>query len=275
MTQFPISDLDLFTNFATRAAYLAGMGKQAPPYNPALPIKGWADPAPTGQPYNVFDTTLGQVVQMSVPASSAGVNLPGVYNYPPFVAVPTDATEWGPFGEIGQVQPNTVCMQAAAQALAAAIAPLYPGKTVSVVDSTSMGIFRVVYGQDPRRQWGITVSPGGPAFTFAEALLELTYANGVGAPGHFAIVSGKLTWLADTPVTTAPAGAVTVPVPIGPLPPGCTFQFVNDDPSQPLFGSPIWMVVQTAAVPAITLAQVQALVAQYNAQPGVADIAIT
>ena len=66
--------------------------------------------------------------------------------------------------------------------------------------------------------------------------------------------------------------AVTLPVPIRPLLPDEQFQLVA--PSNPLFGQAAWMVVRTDLAPAITLAAVQQLVTEYNAQPGVTAIAI-
>jgi len=81
-----------------------------------------------------------------------------------------------------------------------------------------------------------------------------------------------LTWLQDPQATTAPANALTLPVPIRPLLPNEQFELVP--PSNPLFGTATWMVVRTDIQQAITLAEVQQLVAQYNAQPGVTAIAV-
>jgi hypothetical protein len=280
LLQYPISDLYLFTNYLDRAAYLAAVGTQAPPFNPALPIKGWADPAPGGQPYLMFDRAAppAYTVELAVPASAAGaVNLPGAYNYPAYVETPTDAQEVGPYGSIGQVSLHTLCMQADAQTLANEFTTLY-GKAVTVVDNSAKGIYYVVYGMDPRRQWGLQVA-GGPLFDYAQSFIEAAAEYGVGAPGHWTLASnnGKPptmlpTWVKDTPVTGAPADALTLPVPIRALLPDEQFQLVP--PSNPLFGQAAWMVVRTDLSPAITLAEVQQLVAQYNAQPGVTAIAI-
>jgi hypothetical protein len=285
LAQYPISELDLFPSYATRAAYLAATGKQAPPFNPALPLKAWFDSVALGADgpaaYIVFDSTsaaTGYEVAMGVPASSAGVNLVGTYNFPAYVEVPTDATETGPFGPVGLVEPNTVCLLADAQALAVAIAPLYPGKTVSVLDNSAKGIYRIVYGNDPRRQYGITVSGGGPSWQFAQSLIESKYVIGVGSPGHWAIAQegmtafAGLTWMADPQVTTAPAGALSVPVPIRALLPNEQFQLVP--PSNPLFSVATWMVVRTDMQLAVTLVQIQQLVAQYNAQAGVTPVTL-
>jgi hypothetical protein len=285
LPRYPISDLYLFANHADRAAYLAAAGTQAPPFNPALPIKGWADPAPSGQPYLMFDAAAppAYTVEVAVPASAAGrVNLPGAYNYPSYVETPTDAQMVGPYGLVGLVGPNTICLEADAQAIANRIAPLYPGHTVSVVDCSGMGIYHTVYGDDPRRQWGIAVSgsPPGSPLGFAQTFIKEQNSQGIGAPGQWVVgvpteggvTSAMLYWEPIPQVTVPPAGAVTLPVPIRPLLPNEQFHLVP--PANPLFGEATWMVVRTDLQPAITLAQVQALVAEYNEQPGVTAIAV-
>ena len=123
--QYQIATLDLFPVYATRAACQQATGQQAPPFDATQPIKGWANPAPSGDPYLVFDSTAaatGYVSQISLPAAQAAqLNLPGIYNYPAYVSPPTDAVEVGPYGPIGQVSPDQVCMQADAQAVANAL----------------------------------------------------------------------------------------------------------------------------------------------------------
>jgi|HubBroStandDraft_1064217.scaffolds.fasta_scaffold00983_10 hypothetical protein len=212
--QYQISTLDLFPVYTTRAAYQQATGQQAPPFDPTQPLKGWTDPAPTGQPYLVFDSTAvasSYVSQIALtPAQAAQLNLPGVYNYPAYVSPPTDAVEVGPYGPLGPASPDQVCLQADAQAVANQIAPLYPGQTISVVQENT-GIFHYVYGLDPRRQWYIQI---GNAGMVAQALIEAQNDHGDGAPGHWVFASGGLNWIYDEPVTVAPANALTIPVPI-------------------------------------------------------------
>jgi len=215
--QYQISTLDLFPVYATRAAYQQATGQQATPFDATEPLKGWADLAPSGQPYLVFDATAaatGYVSQMTLtPAQAALLNLPGVYTYPAYVSAPTDAIETGPYGPIGPVSPDQVCLQADAQAIANEIAPLYPGDAISVVQENS-GLFHYVYGLDPRRQWYLQA--GNQAFA-AQALIEARNAHGIGAPGHWALSSAGLNWVYDAPVTAAAANAIAIPVPIRPL----------------------------------------------------------
>jgi hypothetical protein len=212
--QYPISTLDLFPVYLTRAAYQQATAQQAQPFDAAQPLKGWADPAPTGQPYLVFDSTAvatGYISQMTLtPAQASQLNLPGAYNYPAYVSPPTDAQEVGPYGPLGLVSPDQVCLQAAAQAIANEIASLYPGQTLSVVQENS-GLFHYVYGLDPRRQWYIQI---GNTVILAQALIETQNLGGVGAPGNWTLTAMGLNWVPDTPVTTAPPNAINIPVPI-------------------------------------------------------------
>jgi hypothetical protein len=165
----------------------------------------------------VFDSTAiatGYISQITLPpAQAAQLNLSGVYIYPAYVSAPTDAQEVGPYGPIGAVSPNQVCLQADAQTIANQIAPLYPGETLSVVQENS-GVFHYVYGLDPRRQWYIQI---GNAAILAQALIETQNDYGVGAPGNWVLTSGALNWVYDAPVTATPPNSVTVPVPIRPL----------------------------------------------------------
>ena len=288
LRQYPISDLYLFASYSTRPAYVAAAGTQAPPFNPALPVKQWLDPAPSGQPYLVFDTTAGKTLELPIPASVAGaVNLPGTYNYPAYVETPTDAMIDCVASYVAStpIDPSTLCLQAEAQAIASAITPLFPGRTVTVADGSAVGVFFSAYPTDePRRQWCLLVdgvSPSGAGFNlYAKTLMLQSYSAGVGAPGHwfYGPIQDEpatvlyIQWVEDPQVTTAPAGAITLPAPIRPLLPAEEFELIP--PPDPLFGTATWMVVRTDMQPAITLAQIQQLVAQYNEQPGVAAITI-
>jgi hypothetical protein len=215
--QYQISTLNLFPVYTTRAAYQQATGQQAPPFDPTQPVKGWADPAPTGQPYLVFDSTAvgtGYLNQLTLSSSQAAqLNLPGTYNYPAYVSPPTDAVEVGPFGPIGATSPDVVCLQTDAQALANELAPLYPRQTLAVVQGTG-GVFHYQYGLDPRRVWAIQA---GNISLIAQQLIEAKNVHGVGAPGHWTLASTGLNWIYDPPVSTAPPNSLTLPVPVRPL----------------------------------------------------------
>lgn len=268
-----LNQLALFPVYASRAA-AESAGLTVPAFNASLPIKPWVDPnGAAGGTYNVFDSTspsTGYIVQLTVPKSSAALNLPGGDTYSAYVALPTDALEYSPFGLVGPVSPDTVCLEADAQALATLFTALY-GQTVSVVDHTASGVYRVVYGTDPRRQWGFQVA-GGPSFSYAQSFIEAQAMHGVGAPGHWALTSnnGKPatmipTWIQDFPPTTPQPGELTAPTPIRALLPG---EAIQPTPGQ-FPGSNEFQVVDLAAqITAIEaqIAQLQATLAQLQAQ---------
>src|SRR5579862_1513578 len=131
--QYQIAALNLFPVYTTRAAYQQATGRQAPPFDPAQPVKGWLDPTPSGQPYLVFDSnaaSTGYLSQLNLtPAQATSLNLPGAYNYPACVAAPTAALEVGPFGPVGPASPDMICLQTDAASVASAIASLFPGQT--------------------------------------------------------------------------------------------------------------------------------------------------
>jgi hypothetical protein len=163
--------------------------------------------------------------------------------YLPFVETPTDAVQLGPEGESSPISPDTVCLKADAQAFVTnLIAPLFPGKAATITDESAVGVYHVQYGTDPRRQWGLLIdgeSPNGPGFaSYIKLLMLLSYAEGVGRPGHMIYVP-------------APGEPANDP----------TFQWIPDPPAP-------------TPVNGVTLGQVFTLVAQYNAQPGVTAITI-
>jgi hypothetical protein len=286
-TNTPISSLYLFPVYPTRAAYLAATGQAAPPFDPKQPVKQWLDPAPNGQPYLMFDTTAGKLLSLPLPAAVASVlNLPGAATYATFVETPTAATQNCPYVAPTPLDPATLCLETEAQAVASAIAFLFPGKTVTVAQEVYGMFYAVFPAAELRRQWCILVngvSPSGAGLNLhAKTLMILSYIGGVGAPGYwiYAPASGEpandptLQWIPDPHANTPPVGALTLPVPISPL--AANQQFVLVPPNDPAFasGGSTWMVATIPPPAVITLAQVQQLVAQYDAQPGVTQIAI-
>ncbi len=258
--QYSLATLNLFTVYASRAAYLQATGKQAPPFDPTRPAQYWEEPTQAGKSgsvtYYAIDTNspaTGYLAQLTIPcAQAASVNLPGVYNYPTYVSAPTDAVESGPFGIIGAVSPDTVCTQADAQATANAIAFLFPGQTPSVIQQNN-GLFHNTYGVDPRRAWYIQI---GTLMMLAQALIESQNSHGIGYPGAFDKANGGVVWIAGTPVTQPPAGQAAIATPVRQLLPNEVITQVP--PSNPLFGQPTWVVERTdiaQATPAPTEAQ--------------------
>jgi len=173
--------------------------------------------------------------------------------YPPFVDTPTDAQLMGPNGFICLVNTSELCSAADAQAIANMVAPLFPGKTVSIFDAsvTANSAYYIVYKVDTRRQWVLLVngvSPGAPAGTtnaymwptYIKTLMLQSYAQGVGAPGSFIYAP-------------APGEPANDP----------TFQWI-----------PTPQVVAAPVAAPITLADVQSLITAYNSQAGVAPVAL-
>lgn len=275
--QYQVSALNLFPVYATRAAYQQASGQQAPPFDPAQPVKGWVDPAPSGQPYLVFDSTAastGYLSQISVPAAQASrVNLPGTYLYPAYIAKPTNATELGPFGPVGPASPDMICLQSDASAVATTLAPLFPGQSLAVFETMKQGQAMYYYAypaDEPRRAWAFQVRINGSLTTmFAQQLIEAQNVHGAGAPGHWALGATGLTWVYDPPVTAAPANAVTLAAPVRPLLPNEQIVHVAGTLFNP---SGTWIVERTdlpqAPAPETSdqqLADLKAAVAQIQA----------
>jgi hypothetical protein len=245
--QYQLSTLDLFPVYASRAAYQQATGNQAPPFDPSRAPQYWECQSQAGKSgtvtYLIVDTTdaaTGYLGQLTITAAAAAsVNLPGIYTYTPYVSALTDAIVVGPFGFVGTASPDAVCLQADAQAVANAIAPLYPGLTPTVAQGNS-GVYHYIYGVDPRRVWFIQI---GTHTYLAQGLIEAQYSHGIGYPGAFQLQNNALIWVAGTPVTQPPANEQAVAVPIRQLLPN--EKIVEVPPSNPLFGQPSLMVERT------------------------------
>jgi hypothetical protein len=242
--QYQLSTLDLFPVYASRAAYQQATGNQAPPFDSTRAPQYWEDPSEAGKSgtvtYLIVDTAnpaTGYLGQLTITAAAAArVNLPGIYIWPPYVSAPTDAIEVGPFGTVGAASPDAVCLQADAQAVANAIAPLFPGVTPTVAQDNN-GVYHYTYGVDPRRVWYVQV---GTRSFIAQGLIEAEYSHGVGYPGSFQLQNSAVVWVAGTPVTQPPATQLAVAVPIRQLLPN--EQIAEVPPSNPLFGQPTFVV---------------------------------
>ena len=176
------------------------------------------------------------------------------FTYPVFVDTPTDALLMGPNGFICLLNPAEVCLQADAQKVADGLASLFPGKSVTIYDAsvTSGSPYYVMYRNDPRRQWVLLVdgvSPGAPKGTtdpkmwpqYVKTLMIQSYAQGVGAPGHFQYA----------PASGEPA----------------------NDPSFEWVPDPQVVVVPVVNTP-ITVDQIEQLITAYNSQAGVTAVSL-
>jgi hypothetical protein len=158
--------------------------------------------------------------------------MPNVYPYPPYKEIPTDAVLMrpGPTGPVvdGPIPANEVCSIADAQNQVDAIAPLFPGQKLVVVDNSNTGIYFTKYGSDPRKQWGIAIegtdvivnglrqmtqtftTPTGSAIIgslvvpYAQSLIEAAAVEGVGHPGHWIVGGNFVNWVVDPVSVPAP-----------------------------------------------------------------------
>jgi hypothetical protein len=271
---FPVSQLALFpdhTGTTLQAAQAAGLPVK--PFNPNQAIQAWFDPAPADGIYNVLDTTNaagGYIDQVVVaPAQAAVMNLPGTYAFPAYAPAPCIVTlmEGGMVAGGGDIS-SDVCLETDAQEIVNEIAPLYPGQTLTAI-LLGTGVYSYVYAAgELRREYAIKSG----AQTIAgnvQALIQAKNAGGVGAPGNWRLVAlpgsayTALTWVPTPQITAAPAGAVTLPVPIRPLGPGEAIVPVTGV----LPGSNAFQVVDAAAQRAAIQTQIDALEAELAALP--------
>ncbi len=240
-----LSDRNKFPVYATRAAFMAASGGiDAPPFNPAWPIKQWFDPAAVDGPnsYSIWNGSVAAPGLISLVLSGAEaktVNLQGHPAYPAYVPAPTLARRVLHFNgsDIGapQVVPaNILSTLDQANQLAALVG-------AKVVDaSTATPFFVYEWDAETRRPFALQYQgasadvSGGP---FVGDLLIGMNANGVGAPGHWDMSNSKLTWVADT-VDDGTGGHPTMEVPLAPLP----GEVLVSIPTGIAFSGPFWEV---------------------------------
>ena len=139
--------------------------------------------------------------------------------FPPFTEAPSTALEFGPEGPIGYVSPTLLCLQSDAQGVMEAIAPLYKGQTLTLVDNDPSGLYYVLYpATELRRQWGINAN-GVLLIQYAASLIAAQNAYGVGHPGSWqmvpyvgadAVYPPRLMWVPSGPGFTP--GEATAPL---------------------------------------------------------------
>jgi hypothetical protein len=234
----------------------------APRFNPTMPAKSWEGHG-SFQVFDAGNSVNGYLTAIDVPVEYDAINIPGAPPYPEYVSPPTDAMLYGPFpNQVVPVSPDTVCLLSDAQEIAREIAPLYPGKTMILVESPS-GVFHIVYDQDPRRQYNILA--GGVIVGNAQAFIGQKYRFGVGSPYHWVMQGNVPTTVQDNPPTQPPVGSVPVPVPIQ-LNPGET---IVPRPGLPgATGENSFMIVDQSNGAAQALAAAQAALDTYNQLAG-------
>lgn len=206
----------------TRASFQAATDVQAPPWNPAYPIKDWADPdAAEGvdSSYQVWNgsVTAPALITLTIPGIEAGsVNLPGTPTFARYLVAPTQATRQVHFAGLAfaqvAVDPATLSTLVDANRLAGIAG-------AAVVDPTAASNQFLIFtwNGEARRPY-VLMPPGATGDPTAAGqnvgqLLASVNAAGVSSPGHWD--SGQrsnhiLVWVPET----APSGLdVTARVP--------------------------------------------------------------
>lgn len=231
---YSVELLDLFSTF-TRAGYQAFYGVQAPNFDATRPAKYWQDdsaaalPADQSVSYNMYVQAPGSVFpanppatieQFTIPAGvAASVNIPGDESYPAYTPGPTPATYGG-----AAINPEMFSTQDQGLAIVAALA--LPAS--ALIDATWVAAGPDAYSAngETRRMWAI-ILPNDPtqrAWNVGQ-LLAFEYAQGVGYPGSWSIVTGAanvpaIVW---TPASLGPDGITSgvpqasVAMPVRPL----------------------------------------------------------
>lgn len=206
----------------TRASFQAAAGIQAPPWNPAYPIKDWFDPAAIAGVDSVYQVwnasvTAPALITLTIPGAEAmTVNLPGTPTFAPYVVAPTPATKQVHFAGLAfapvAVDPGTLSALADANRLAAIAG-------AAVVDPTAApNQFLIFTWNGEVRRPYVLMPPGSTGDPTAGGqnvgqLLAAVNAAGVASPGHWDAAQLALHILAWVP-ETAPSGLdVTARVP--------------------------------------------------------------
>ena len=194
--QYPVSALFLYTEY-DRASWLAATGKQAPPFDPAKPLKTWCATDISG-PYTGYNDRAKQFEQFTAPEPGV-VNLPGAYEYPRYIA-PTTTVKYNFFGTELFLGSGNVCRKADAEFIAAEL-----GGTV-IEDTSGWGY---QYSDIDAKVYQIRV---GQTDNNAGHLAAIRFAQGYKRPGHWENDFKK--FVPDQPPTDpAPGGPFLLPVP--------------------------------------------------------------
>ncbi len=177
----------------TRELYAQEFGSQPDTYNPALPPKSWVGSGA----FKIFDYDKGAIVDITVPGSQDGVNIPGVKSYPAYIVAPTKASAGGSI-----INPIYMSMQSDAQTLMTEL------NGINLQQEDQPGFPTTYPADELRRDWyfilnGQSVNVG--------ALLLMKNVNGVGAPGRWDLTKSTPVWISEQPALPP---AVTLP-PVG------------------------------------------------------------
>lgn len=205
---YGVAELQLFTTF-DRDTYKTKFGVQAPAYDAARQPKTWFDAtALVGRradalvEYNIFQNNAFTTLSMKA-SEAASVNLTGRYEYAVYTPAATVATASG-----AAVNPRVLISEADARALVEEL--VTAGASVKLLEQDDS--IATDWGTETRRHFSITFSDG--LCCDAALLLAEKYIAGVGAPGHWVIITGaEPVWVVESQDDGSKAGAA-VPVPV-------------------------------------------------------------
>ncbi len=171
----------------TRADYrLANNGTQAPPFNPAKPVKRWTT-APGDFSYGYWDLSgvQPQYKRMTfVGSDAAQVNLPGQYEWPPFTPDPSGAFILYPAsGEKHYIGVDGLSLYADGVSLIKElIAAGWQCSGAPVESSSGIALSAQYDTTELRRLWIVGINGSG---NNVGLLLKMQRSSGFGAPGRW------------------------------------------------------------------------------------------
>ena len=197
-----------------RASFQAAADIQAPPWNPAYPIKDWFDPDAKPGVDSTYQVWNGSVmspalISLTIPgAEAATVNLPGTPTFAPYTVDPTAATKQIHFAGMAftpaAVDPHTLSSRADADRLAA-----IAGAAVVDPTATPNQFLLFTWAGETRRPY-VLVPPGSLSGAAGDPtaagqnvgqLLAAMNAAGVASPGHWdtdQLAKHILVWVPET-----------------------------------------------------------------------------
>lgn len=232
---YGLEALNLSPRF-TRAIYKERFGQQAPPWDKSRPIKRWADFSVTDKaaqtphaPYtysayvNQNNGTARYTTFTTTMAHAATFNLPGVYDYPKYVAPPAKA-----WYQVVDAQGATVgtspvpAEEIASQEMCDALVAEIESFGIKVLRVRLDGGSRVVWDPAETRRFATLYLSDSEFFSVAR-LLSIRNRKGVGSPGKWVVFTSTpfagrqtnvLTWESQVPDDTSefdPRPEVVIP----------------------------------------------------------------
>ena len=213
----------MFRGDNARNDYKQAYGKQAPPFNPAKPVKRWQG-SPSDSvfsyyvPSGVPGSPLKSVRIALAPGEAETVNLPGAVEYSPRVVAPSGAYIVTPSGEKQYINPAGLSTQS--EALAVRIMLMEAGWSPSEPEASEVsGPVQIAYeNTETRRFWNINTPRG--SFSVG-LLLRDRYTKGVDSPGRWSKPeeTNAPIWYSNAETGTAFSPFPEVPAPMRELRP--------------------------------------------------------